>query len=406
MIEKEKYDKINYYLNLVSSKNYNLLMYNYLVYADYLKAFGSLFDHERNIIDKALGGKKGNTNQKPINELSIFDTLDICSSILESIDDMCGTSYKSEFTNLVNNGVFDFDFRDRTLLNPVVYNSSSSFQSFHIGREKNQLNIFNRYIDVVLTHTYNDVCTIIHEFFHYTNAQKNDGYSRPVLTEAFSIYFEGYAIDYLIKNNICSAKDLNLFSRLFELRKITVKSRMMMAIGGAFVTQGSISDDTFNYLKVHKRGTVINEEDYIKYINNLYNTLCKYEEEGSRLENKNRYKTVENYIVNKFNVLLKRFNYGIGTLIAYFEMVYGNIYRMVSLNKELSGNRDIEYYMERLEFPLEEIKDVCERDKIDENDNSEINLTEGIIKIDDAVKTIIERYKDYLLVDNEEKKKH
>ena len=406
MIEKEIYDKINYYLNLVASKDYNKIYFNYLFFLDYLKSFGSFFDYERRKIDVALTGIEKVESLKPKSDLSIFDTLNICSQILESIDNMCDTSFKDEFMSLVNNGTIDFDFRDESLMNPVVYKDSGSRQSFSFYGDKDELKVHNRHVNVVLSHTYEDVWITIHEFFHYTNTEKNNGYSRSVLTEAFSIYFENYAIEYMIKNNICSPKDLKLFARLFELRKIETNSRMMTAIGGAFVSNGPLSDDTYYYLKTHKNGKTISEEEYKKYINNLYKTICNYEEQARRLENKNKFRRVEGYVINRFNDMFKRFNYGIGTLIAYYEMVYGNIYRMVSLNKELSLNRDIEYYMERLEFPLKEIKDVFERDKINENDNSEINLTEGISKIDDAVKTIIERYKGYLLAHNEEKKKH
>ena len=406
MIEKEKYEKINYYLNLAASRNYNQIRYNYLFFSDYLKSFGSFFDYEKRKIDVALTGIEKVKSPKPKSDLSIFDTLNICSQILESIDNMCDTSYKDEFMSLVNNGIIDFDFRDRSLVNPVVYNNSSSIQSFLFYRDQDELKVYNRHVDVVLTHTYDDVWTTIHEFFHYTNTQKNNGYSRPVLTEAFSIYFENYAIEYMIKNNICSPKDLSLFNRLFELRKLETNSRMMMAIGGAFVSNGSLSDDTYNYLKAHKNGRTISEEEYKKYINNLYKSICKYEEEATRLENKNRFRSVEEYVINKYNVMFKRFNYGIGTLIAYYEMVYGNIYRMVSLNRELSFNRDIDYYLDRLEFPLDEIKDEFEKDKLYENEKLKFNNTDGIEKIDFAVKQIAEKFKEYYLSESEEKKKH
>ena len=60
------------------------------------------------------------------------------------------------------------------------------------------------------------IITLVHEFFHWTNHMENQNNAHYMLGEFISIYFEEYATDYLLNNNLYTEEELDVKCRLRE----------------------------------------------------------------------------------------------------------------------------------------------------------------------------------------------
>ena len=168
---KEIYDKLNYYLNEICKyleKGNSLLLENIhgisILNDEFLKHIQSYH------LD----------NKTKQNKLTFEDIFLLAREIIGSIDE----SYLESFDNLIKSGELDFSFES-------IYEDSVCISTHRKNQVKQIININREF-------NYNDVRILIHEFIHYTNGKKISTNSH-YFTEFLSIYFEFYAIDYLLK---------------------------------------------------------------------------------------------------------------------------------------------------------------------------------------------------------------
>lgn len=172
---KDIYKKLNYYLNeiCIYLEKENLFL------LDNIYSISILNDNFlRKIANYSLD------NETILNNLTFEDVYFLAREIIEHID----RSYLQDFDNLIESGELDFSYQKD-------YEVSECISMYKKGNCVKQLININREFN------YNDVRVLVHEFIHYTNGKKYS-MNRNYLTEFLSIYFEFYAIDYLLKKGI------------------------------------------------------------------------------------------------------------------------------------------------------------------------------------------------------------
>jgi len=112
--------------------------------------------------------------------LTYQDVYNLAREIIESIN----SDYLEDFDKLIENGQLDFGYE-------------GEYEDSVFVHEQKDSNIYN-YINIKREFNYSDVGSLVHEFIHYTNGKNNNTIKRRILTEFLSIYYENYAIDYLI----------------------------------------------------------------------------------------------------------------------------------------------------------------------------------------------------------------
>ena len=175
---------------------------------------------------------------------------------------------------------------------------------------------------------YSSVCSLVHEFMHYTNLIANlynksnpDNYLfRMELTEFISIYFEMYARDYLLNNYDIDKEDIDTYYR-FEDNDKNARCEIMMGIPFLIYK----INDRFNY-------NLFKENDYIESNKKVYEAIIDnfYDNLQLQISNINFYEGIKNTnfdndLLNKTKaVVTDTFNYHFAdnnylkcTLLAY-----------------------------------------------------------------------------------------
>lgn len=148
-----------------------------------------------------------------VNDLSLLDILQLSKDFLGTID----RKYISKFEELINDGSFNiFDSEDEENLRTFP---GEAFRSYTMDEDGK----FHENINIPLSHTIEDVYTIVHEFIHITNydpeIEKDD---REFFTEASSITYEFLLYDYLKNNDICNEDNcFPIFERIDSTYKYT-----------------------------------------------------------------------------------------------------------------------------------------------------------------------------------------
>ena len=119
------------------------------------------------------------------NNLTFEEVVYLAREIIEQID----VSYLDSFDSLIKTGELDFSYENE-------YDCSCYECFYNDNRE-----VVGKFININREFSYEDVVTLVHEFIHYTNGDKNTNI-RYYLTEFLSIYFEFFARDYLLKKGI------------------------------------------------------------------------------------------------------------------------------------------------------------------------------------------------------------
>lgn len=126
------------------------------------------------------------------------ETLEYTKNILKEIN----INYYKEFENIVKNNVISLDVENK-------YNDSRVTS--------------NGKIIMKLNNNYSDISTLIHEYTHYhhlMNSKNKSPFNRQFLGEMFSITFEIYSIDELLKGGI-SKKNINFNKRIIFEKQIS-----------------------------------------------------------------------------------------------------------------------------------------------------------------------------------------
>lgn len=264
-----------------------------------------------------------------------------------------------EILGKIDLALVDLFFNDFVGSNKIILSDYAFYQILD-GKEPNLLcgmqqlgssyvqpnapNYDDYYINLQRLYTYNDVVTLVHEFFHHTNAKMADQLKldpakfniNRSFSEAESIYFETFAIDYLIKEKKVSLDDIDCTWRIKRTREK--------------------AEDVANYslLFVYERYKNIDFSSYKKFLYEEYGytndekTLME-EYKGSMLRIENMIYYI-NFIKGKEaprvslsslveeNILINHSHY-LGTLLTFSMRRNTNKEQMLYFNDYIKGSR-------------------------------------------------------------------
>lgn len=302
-MEKKDYRKLNGYLNdifLALNRNDQFLINNLAPIAylndDYLK-----FMRQHKLSSKTKE-----------NKLTYMDVYLLSREIISSID----KSYLPEYDDLIKSGKLDFGYEGEYWDSEFVYKG-------------NLININRKFY-------YHDVWVLVHEFMHYTNGKEKRSQKRYLLTEFFSIYFEMYAIDYLISRGV-PRDEIGIFDRLNWTTRTSRIFESYETIFLAYEKFGDINEETVGYLRKHYFPN-ISKESFDKQCESLLSYIMKKEEEyrmGIMYEKE--FKTEE--FIRKFGTpAFSNYRYVLGTLMAFYARSYCKMEDIVFLNNHINDD--------------------------------------------------------------------
>jgi len=304
---KELYKKLNYYLNDICNyleKENSFLLEN-------INSICKLNDSFLKFIENY------NLETKPIqNNLTYEDVYYLAREIIEHID----KKYLEDFDNLIQSGELDFGY-DHT------YEDSECINMYKNGTAVKQIININREFN------YSDVRILVHEFIHYTNGKKFS-INRNYFSEFLSIYFEFYAIDYLLKKEI-NKQEIDYLFRIKNLTKHSIIFFQYETVLLAYIKYGNIDENTISFLQQYFLN--IQNEAFEKECITLYKNLCIAEE-----KNKEKIKKNPNELGRTLSEEFITFNYKyiLGTFLAIYAYQYCDFNDIVYLNNHINEYND------------------------------------------------------------------
>lgn len=274
---------------------------------------------------------------KKENNLTFEDVYLLAREIIESIN----PNYLKDYDNLIKSGELDFDYENNLYCSLFTYFD----------------NDFNYLIDIKRNFNYDDVLFMVHEFMHYTNGKHKKSNNRYLLTEFLSIYFENYALDYLLKKGI-NKKEINYNDRFISTLRSAKAFNIYVTSLLSYKNFGSI--DLNNLPFINQYFFEITKEQFenecSKILNKIRNIKKEYESEIM----------TEDFDEDELNDrLLKLFNnnyrYVFGTLLAIYADKYCDMKDIVNLNDHINdekyGNMDLIELLNLFNIPNIDSKD-------------------------------------------------
>ncbi len=324
-IMKKVYDKLNYYLNDIC--NYLERKHQFLL--ENIDKICKLNDSSLKILESYSFD-----NQTIQNSLTYDEIYCLAREIVECID----KDYLESFDNLIQSGELDFSYEND-------YRDSQCVSTYKDGEAIRQIININREFN------YNDVILLIHEFIHYTNGKKISK-NRDFFTEFLSIYFEFYAIDYLLQKGI-NKEEIDYLDRIKNLKEHSTIFFQYEIVLLAYEKFGNLDENTVELLQQYFLD--VEKETFEKECTTLQNNLCIAEE-----VNKDRIKKNPN---ESGHILAEEFmsynyKYILGTFLALYARKYSNFNDVVNLNNHINELNDKTIY------------DICLSIGIDLNDEN------------------------------------
>lgn len=321
---QEIYQKLNFYLNEICKyleKNDSFLL-------EKMNKIARLNDSFLDLM------KKYSLENKTIqNRLTYEEVYFLARDIIEQMD----KSYLLSFDVLIQSGELDFGYNQE-------YEDSQCVRI----EEKGQL---TKLINIARNFNYDDVIALIHEFIHYTNWDKKTQ-NRYYLTEFLSIYFETYALFYLLERGI-PLDEINYFDRM---KNTICSSRSLYRyeyVLLAYVKFGALDDNSVTWLQ--KYFCDIKEKSFQKECKDLYQRLSN-EEEYYQEELKENPKSLGKILSRAF--IARNYRYVLGTFLAIYARYYADFHDIVYVNNHIH------------EFLDESVFDICLSIGIDLSDNN------------------------------------
>lgn len=303
---EEQYKKLNNYLNdifIELEKNNSFLLRN-------IYPIAKLSDMYLNATENIE--LDDNTIQ---NNISFLDVMSLSREIIASID----TNYLKDFDKLIETGEIDFSY------NNEYYDD---FFRLFVNKNKKIINLNRKF-------NYSDVRVLIHEFIHYTNSGIHINHCNSLLTEFLSIYFEQYAIDYMINKGI-DKKEIDYNGRYISTK---IKSNNLCNYAVVLLSYENFGNiDKNSWQLLNDKFIPINEKKFnkiclrtleildIKQDNYKFDVL--YQKEFNEQE-KNK---------EILNLLSSEYCYILGTIFATYALEYCDINKIIELNNSASGN--------------------------------------------------------------------
>ena len=320
---KEIYDKLNYYLNDICNyleKGHSFLLENIDRICKLNDAFLRLLENY-SLENKTIQ-----------NNLTYEDVYYLAREIIGNID----KNYLKSFDNLIQSGELDFSYEND-------YVDSECVSMYKNGKVVKQIININREFN------YSDVRLLVHEFIHYTNGKKQS-MNRNYFGEFLSIYFELYAIDYLLKKGV-NKEEIDYLYRIKNVKLHSIIFYQYEVILLAYTKFGNLDDNTVTLLQ--KYFLNIKKEVFEKECTTLYKNLCIAEE-----KNKDKIKENPNEpgcaLAEEF--MAYNYKYILGTFLAVYAHKYSNFDDIVNLNNYIN------------EFNDKTVYDICSGIGIDLND--------------------------------------
>lgn len=304
------YNNLNYYLNEMCNyldKNNSFLLDN----ISRISKLNDMFLECLNKYDLNLNPKE--------NKLTSEEVYILARKIIKKIDN----SYLEDFDNLIKSGELDFNYEQKDIDSECITDIKKEIRLINVNRRFN----------------YNDVVVLVHEFIHYTNAYIPHTKNKHYFCEFLSIYFELYAIDYLIESGI-SQEEIDYLERFRTIRNMARIFFNYEIVFLAFLKFGNLNQNTINYLKEYIMDI---KEEQFNYeckcvLKNISNVLEKFkveiENEPSKL----------GMILSEELKITNHYRYILGTTLAVYAKKYGDFNKIVYLNNHLDDYNDKSVY--------------------------------------------------------------
>lgn len=275
---------------------------------EHIKAICMLNDTFLDTINKYNLGD----NKQEKNTMSFEDVYMLAREIIEAID----PAYLEDYDKLFTTGELDFSYE-------ASYEDSHCRTTYHGKVAKRQLININR------DFTFDDVRKLVHEFIHYTNGKRYSK-NRHYLTEFMSIYFELFAIDYLLDKG-ANKNELDCF---FRIKNESVRAGQFSYYEIpllAYAKFGSLDKYTVPMLQKFVLG--IKKDDFDQECTTAYEKLREIEE--------NKKSAIEDDPDMLGQILAQEFiaqdyRYILGTILAIYAHEHSEFDDIVWLNNHLS----------------------------------------------------------------------
>ena len=318
----EVYTKLNYYLNEMCL----YLQEKDSFFLDNINNISILNDKFNDLIyEYNLDYEVKNNN------LTFLDVYNLAREIIASIDE----SYLPIYDKLITSGELDFSYEGK-------YEGSC----FQIKVNKNNT---QKLINIARKFSYQDVVTLVHEFIHYISYQENN-IIEYYLCEFLAIYFETYAVNYLIKKGI-PKEEIDYLKRFKILKRDSDRIYRYEVIFLVYTTFGNLSDTSYSLLKQFYMN--MSKDYFEKECKNFYKIL-EVIKEKHKDELQDNPKLLGEILSEEFMAL--DYRYVLGTILAIYVLEYGNMKDMVYLTNNLDKFKD------------KSLREVCSSIGIDLND--------------------------------------
>lgn len=297
MTEKQ-YNELNNYLNdilMELNKANKIFVDNFM---DIFKITTIIFDRFHGKSIKSIN----NQNNITFNEVYLLSR-----EIIENIN----PKYLEQFDNIIENGELNFDYEEEYYDSHVKTITDKN----HIQKE----------INIKRTFSYDDVISLIHEFFHYLNSDVKRTQAHEFFTEYISIYFELIAKEYLLNIKNVPIDEVNTNSRIMSLFKSAYQCYNYITILLAYEELGNINNNTINDLnKILEIKDKKFDEECLSFLKKI-NDLCKNNSHDDMKE--------EMTALVKYN-----YRYITGTLLSYYAIKHCKIEDIVRFNDQINSN--------------------------------------------------------------------
>ena len=302
----EVYTKLNYYLNEMC----NYLKGKDFFFLDNINNIALLNDKLNNLIyeyNLDYEVKKNN--------LTFLDVYNLAREIIASIDE----TYLPIYDKLITSGELDFGYEGEYDI--------SCFQT------KITENNTQKLINIARKFSYQDVVTLVHEFIHYISYQENN-IIEYYLCEFLAIYFETYAVNYLIKKGF-PKEEIDYLKRFKILKRDSDRIYRYEVIFLVYTTFGNLSDTSYTLLKQFYMN--MSKDYFEKECKNFYKIL-EVIKEKHKDELQDNPKLLGEILSEEF--IAADYRYVLGTILAIYVLEYGNMKDMVYLNNNLDKYQD------------------------------------------------------------------
>lgn len=245
--------------------------------------------------------------------------------------------YKNRFLLNLNDGTF----------NIIADREEGKKENTNAGKQNGRL-----FINVPLEYTTEDPASIIHEFLHTINHEKEKTMLRRYVTETISIYFESDLCNFLkLKGFTEEEVIVNDIYRLRDLAGCTEHFLEMIPILDSFRLLGPINSNTYDdMVKLGIFPRYSKKEDFYEIVTDYEQKLAAIAEKNEKLHITERSLCVDPFVT---------FGYMVGTLVSYYVIAEGttelhqkminmndivNIDAFSSLRTHLESGKSIENY--------------------------------------------------------------